>query len=356
MKITGIETIRLKSHIRSPLKMAYGTITGIEPVFVCIHTDTGLSGWGEANTIPFVTGETPETIFAVLDMLRPLLVEEDPLCIPRIHRIMDSVIEGNSAVKCSIDLALHDIYGQAMGVPLYKLLGGDSDRYYVDVALSIDTPENMARAALRYKEEAGIRIFKVKAGRDVATDVEAVRCIREACGDGVDLRVDANQGWSESEALMAIDGYRKYHVAGLEQPVPEWDVFGMASIRAKAGGMTIIADESVKSPYSAALLAKLGAADMFSIKLMKAGGLEPARRIVAIAAANNIQCMLGCMCETGIAISAGAHFVAGERHITVGDTDGFLLVAEPRVDPGFRFENGQVILLDRPGLGVKVNL
>ena len=70
MKITGIETIRLRSHIRSPLKMAYGTITGIEPVFVCIHTDTGLSGWGEANTIPFVTGETPETIFAVLDMLR----------------------------------------------------------------------------------------------------------------------------------------------------------------------------------------------------------------------------------------------------------------------------------------------
>ena len=95
---------------------------------------------------------------------------------------------------------------------------------------------------------------------------------------------------------------------------------------------------------------------MFSIKLMKAGGLEPAKQIVAIAKANNIQCMLGCMCETGIAISAGAHFVAGEKHITVGDTDGFLLVEEPRVDPGFRFEHGQVILLDRPGLGVKVTL
>lgn len=355
MKITEIETIRLCSHIRTPLKMAYGTVSEIEPVFVCIHTDTGLFGWGEANTIPFVTGETPETILAVLDMLRPMLLGEDPLCIPRIHSIMDNVIDGNPSVKCSIDLALHDLYGQAMGVPLYKLLGGDSDRYWVDVALGIDTPEEMAKSALRYKEE-GIRIFKVKAGRDVATDVEAVRCIREACGDDVDIRVDANQGWSESEALEAIDGYRKYHVAGLEQPIPAWDVFGLAAIRAKAGDMTIIADEAVKSPHSAAMLAKIRAADMFSIKLMKAGGLEPAKQIVAIAKANNIQCMLGCMCETGIAISAGAHFVAGEKHITVGDTDGFLLVEEPRVDPGFRFEHGQVILLDRPGLGVKVTL
>jgi len=355
MKITQIEAIRLTSRIRSPLKMAYGTVSEIEPVFVCIHTDTGLSGWGEANTIPFVTGETPETILAVLDFLRPMLLGEDPIAIARIHAIMDGAIEANPAVKCSIDLALHDIYGQAMGVPLYKLLGGASDRYWVDVALGIDTPEAMAASAARYQEEAGIRIFKVKAGRDVATDVEAVRCIREACGD-VDIRVDANQGWSESEAIEAIEGYRKYGVIALEQPVPAWDMFGLAAIRAKAGGMAIVADEAVKSPHSAAMLAQLRAADMFSIKLMKAGGLAPARQIVAIAAANNIQCMLGCMCETGVAISAGAHFVAGEQHITVGDTDGFLLVDEPRVDPGFRFERGQVILLDRPGLGVRVKL
>ena len=212
MKITEIETIRLCSHIRTPLKMAYGTVSEIEPVFVCIHTDTGLFGWGEANTIPFVTGETPETILAVLDMLRPMLLGEDPLCIPRIHSIMDSVIDGNPSVKCSIDLALHDLYGQAMGVPLYKLLGGDSDRYWVDVALGIDTPEEMAKSALRYKEE-GIRIFKVKAGRDVATDVEAVRCIREACGDDVDIRVDANQGWKDK--VYALEMVEWLHEQGI---------------------------------------------------------------------------------------------------------------------------------------------
>lgn len=179
-----------------------------------------------------------------------------------------------------------------------------------------------------------------------------MKLIREAVGPSVRLRVDANQGYSIANAQCALRGFREYGIEAVEQCLPHWDMEGSAFLRNHSEGIQIMLDESIHDPIDAARACRLGAGDIFNIKLMKCGGLYPAMKINAIAESNGVTCMVGCMLETKLAITAGLSLVAAKKNVTEADCDSFLYYKENPVEGGFVQEKDTFTLLDKPGFGV----
>jgi L-alanine-DL-glutamate epimerase-like enolase superfamily enzyme len=353
MKITDIKYERLKVKFKKPFVIALGVIEYGETILVKVTTDEGIVGYGEASPFTAVTGETLESVPIVLELFKSALVGVDPVEIEKIHKIMDRVIVGNTAAKASIDIAMYDIMGKKFGMPVYKLLGGYSNSFETDMTVGIGEPHVMAQDALDYVKD-GFRIIKVKAGISADADVEAIARIREAVGKDVHLRVDANQGWDVNTAIRVMAEYEKYGVEAVEQPLLYWDLDGMAYVRSHTT-IPLMADESLKSPQDAMKLAKKQAVDVFNIKLMKSCGLYPALRINAIGESAGIPCMLGCMIETKLGITAAASLVAAQRNVTEADLDSFRHYDDSVMRGGFTLENGIITMLDKPGLGIEVD-
>ncbi|HYE82005.1 MAG TPA: dipeptide epimerase [Clostridia bacterium] len=355
MKITGIKVEKLQLKLHKSFKVSLGVIEQYDTVIVKIITDEGVSGVGESSPIEFVTGESVDTVIFVIKAMAGSLIGMDPLDIETIHHVMDRYITNNTAAKAGIDIALFDIRGKVMNAPLYKVLGGFSDQVETDVTLSIAEPEEMAQAA-KEKADSGFKILKIKAGINPEKDIEAIRLIREAVGSSIRLRMDANQGWTISDAVMVMKAVEKFGVQAVEQPRPYWDIDGIAHIRSKVNTKVMV-DESVFSPVDAIKVVKKEAADIINIKLMKSGGIYKAEQINAIAQAAGLTCMVGCMLESRIGIAAGAHFVASKKNIPDADLDGFMFCQECEgISGGFHIEGGTMKLSDKPGIGVDVNM
>jgi L-alanine-DL-glutamate epimerase-like enolase superfamily enzyme len=348
---------KLGIKLNGAIKVAFAEIDYCENVLVKIETDEYITGYGEAAPLAFVTGETADGVLAILEMLKPGLIGRNPLAVDDIHALIDSVAHGNPSAKCAIDLAIYDIRGKVMGKPVYQLLGGNNDIVQNDVTIGIAEPEEMVRLAKHYVEDKGYRILKVKAGIDPAQDVEALTRIRKAVGDGIRLRVDANQGYAAPVAIGVLEKFDALGVDAVEQCLPDWDFEGAAYVRSKAAGsIRLMLDESIHGPHDAMRAVRAGAADIFNIKLMKCGGLYPAEQISAIAAAGGVTCMVGCMLETRLAITAGLSLVAAKANVTEADCDSFLYydAAQTGVTGGFTVENDLFRLNDEPGFGVQV--
>jgi len=357
MRIKSIEFRKLRIKLSETFKVAFGEINYLDNVLVKITTDDGIAGYGEAAPLVFVTGETVESIFAVLEILRPLLIGLNPFAIDQIHAKMNGVLHGNSSARCAVDLALYDIHGKALGKPVYQVLGGGDGVVMNDITIGIADPEEMARRAKYYVDEKGFRILKIKVGINPNEDIRAIRLIREKVGYKVHLRVDANQRYSVSDAIGILEPFRELGVEAVEQCLPEWDFEGAAYVRAKARGIQLMLDESIHGPQDAVRACKLAAADILNIKLMKCGGLYPAEQINAVAAANGVTCMVGCMIETRLSITAGLSFVAAKSNVTEADCDSFMYYDDTQtgVTGGFTSEGSVFRLSDAPGFGVEVD-
>lgn len=358
MKITDIKIEKIKLKLKEPFKVAFAVIEYSEDLIVKITTDEGITGFGEASPIQFVTGETVDTAYAALKLLKEVLIGEDPLAIDRIHAVMDATIIGNTSAKCGIDLALYDIKGKTAGLPVYKLLGGYSNRIENDTTLSLDEPEKMAHAA-KCRADEGYRIIKIKTGIDLESDIRSIRAIREAVGPSVRLRVDANQGYTIPAALKAIRVFAEEGIESIEQCLPAGDVDGAAYLRSKAApGIELMLDESIHSPADAARACKVNAADSINIKLMKCGGLYRGEQIYSVAEAYGLKCMVGCMMESKLANTAGLSLAAAKKFIPDADCDSYTVYSEcdQFFEGGFTTDGPMVTLSEEPGFGVKVNM
>ena len=244
-----------------------------------------------------------------------------------------------------------------MNQPLYRVLGGYQDTVQSDMTIGISQPEKMAEAAAHYVKDMGYRILKIKAGIDPDEDLRALALIREAVGADIRLRVDANQGYSLNSAIYALEGMKKYGVEAVEQCLPDWNLEGAAELKRKVSGIELMLDESLHTTKDAARACKLGAADIFNIKLMKCGGLYRGLQISTLAENFGITCMVGCMLETKIAITAGLSLVAARKNITEADCDSFMYYKDSENGmPGGFVRNGDMFhLLDKPGLGLDIS-
>ncbi len=356
MKITSIEQKVLRVPLREPFKIALREIAFTEVVLVRVQTDAGLTGYGEAAPEPCVTGETTGTVTAALKVLGQAVEGLDPFAIEQAHLKMDRVLRGNPAAKCAIDLALYDIMGKAAGLPVWRLLGGSDPRVQTDMTVGIADSAHMAESARHYVEEEGFRIIKMKVGIDPATDERAVAAVAGAIGGRAALRVDGNQGYTPAIAARMLKVFAAHGVDEAEQLLSARDLEGSAWLRDRAEGVAIMLDEAVHAPADALRACALGAADKINIKLMKCGGLFPALSIDAIAAAAGLECMVGCMLETPVAISAGLSLAAARANIPDTDCDSFRYYDASLVPvQGAFVEQGDVVVLsEEPGLGVSV--
>lgn len=358
MVITDIQIEKFSIPFTEPFQVAFGIISDSDSWTVKITTDEGIYGLGSAAPMPFVTGETMDTCYLVLKMLRQALVGFDPMDIGGAHRLMDGIIYGNSSAKCAIDIALFDIAGKKKNLPLYRLLGGCDPVVHNDITIGIDTPEKMRMEAEKFVKEKGFQILKVKIGLHPEQDIEALRQIRSAIGKQVRVRVDANQGYDIETALKVMKELSELGVDAIEQPLPWWDFDGAAELRRKNNtGVELMLDESIHTPYDAQRAADLHCAEYFNIKLMKCGGLYHGAKIADIAERSGVKCMVGCMQENKISLTAGISLVAAKRSIVEADCDAFMFFPgdDDGIDGGFTRVGGVFTLLEKPGLGIEAD-
>jgi L-alanine-DL-glutamate epimerase-like enolase superfamily enzyme len=329
------EPLDLKLAI--PFRIARSVQHEARNVLARLEVD-GLTGIGEGAPKSYY-GETPE---GALDALRYFgrNLGDDPLLIEDIVARLDRLLAGNAAAKAAIDMALYDLIGQRLGVPVYRLFGLNPARApYTSYTISIDTPEEMAQRALRAQEYP---ILKVKLG--TRHDLKIVQAIREV--SDATLRVDANAGWTPKEAIRMIHMLEPYNIEFVEQPVARGDLEGLRLVREHVA-LPIIADESCVTPEDVARVAPY--VDGINIKLMKCGGLHRALEMIHAARAHHLQVMIGCMVESSLAITAAAHLTPLADY---ADLDGALLLAQDPYE-GVTLRGGKIVLPDRPGLGVR---
>ena len=253
-----------------------------------------------------------------------------------------------------IEIALLDLKGKALGVPVAELLGGFCRRQAPVVGyLFIDEPEANARKAAAFVD-AGYTELKLKVGRDFGQDHDAIAAIRDAVGSDVKIRIDANMIWSVPAAIKWIRGLEKFDLQYVEQPVPDFDLAGMANVR-RAVGVPIAADESCTDVRSALELIKAEACDVFVVYPSEAGGLGRARQIAALAEAAGKWCAIGSWAELGVATMANAHLVAASTRFLFASDTHYPLQELDVLTEAVEMSNGSIELTDAPGLGVELD-
>ena len=296
--------------------------------------------------MPPYLGESIQSVCAFLDRV-DLSTFNDPLRTDDIlsyvmHLDDDEPGAHNFAAKAAIDIALHDLVGRMLGQPLWRLFGLSSERCtYTTYTIGIDTPEVVKQKVREVEGRFGR--LKVKVG--VEGDRELIKSIREV--SDLPLTVDANQGWtSVEEALRQIEWLQAQGVIMVEQPLPKHNLEGLRWLTERSP-LPIILDESVQGPEDVVRLK--GCCHGINIKLMKCGGLAPARLIVQLARMQGMQVMLGCMTETTCAVTAAAQLAPCADYL---DLDGNLLISNDPFRGGMQVIDGRVTLQTEPGLGL----
>jgi muconate cycloisomerase len=359
MKIAAVRVIQADIPVVRPHKMSFTTLESMQFVFVRMETADGLVGWGEAACLggPTWSEESSESVAATIEhYLAPVVVGRDATAIEVLARDMARRVQGNPFARAAIEMALWDLNGRALGVPVHRLLGGRvRDRVPLSWSLAVADSDAEIEEA-KAKVARGHRIFKIKtAARPVAEDVERIRRLREALGPAISLRVDANQGWDRPTALKAIRALQPFDVDFVEQPVPRWDLRGMAEI-ARRVDVPIMADESCFSPQDALAIARLGGVSILGLKLTKSAGLTGSMAIARIAEAAGMSCYVGCMIETSLGTAAYLHVAVSAAPVTWGcELFGPLLLKGDVVREPVRYQDGAIVALDGPGLGVDVD-
>ena len=353
MKIQEIQIGKVSIPLKKPFKTALRQVNSAEDIIIKVIADTGEVGFGNAPPTAVITGDSQDSVVAAIrDTIGPKLIGQDIENLEGLTALIDTAMVHNHSAKAAADIAVHDLFGKRYGIPLHRLFGGFRPSLTTDLTISINEPEEMARDS-QEALAAGYSELKLKVGMDAALDIRRVQAIRQAVGFAVKIRLDANQGWNPKEAVRTI---RKFEDLGLdieliEQPVKAHDFDGLKYVTDNVS-TRIMADESSFGPYEVFTLLKMRACDMINIKLMKAGGLRNAQKIADMAETMGVECMMGCMLESKVGITAAAALAAGRKVITVADLDAAVLLAEDPVQGGVSFDKNRIILADAPGLGI----
>lgn len=332
---------------RFPLTISRGTTAQTTNVWVRVEHD-GIEGWGEAS--PFSLGnhrQSTEMLKEAIAQITPQLAKLNPYQRQQIE-LLFSQLHTPSSAKAAIDMALHDWLGKRVGLPLWQLWGLDCARIVpTSVTIGINTPEG-ARARVRdWLQFTDVRLLKVKLGSP--TGIEADRAmliaVQEEAPD-IELFVDANGGWSLEDAIAMCDWLADRGVKYVEQPLPKGEEKNLPELK-KRSSLPIFVDESCLTSKDIPDLANC--VDGINIKLIKAGGLTEAMRMVHTAKASNLQVMFGCYSDSSLSNTAAAHLAPLADYL---DLDSHLNLTD---DPfkGAIIQAGRLLPNNQPGLGVE---
>jgi L-Ala-D/L-Glu epimerase len=353
--ISQIEIYKLRMPLIEPFITSLAYETHVENVIVVLRSENGLTGFGESSPYMPVNGESIDTCYIVGQYFARLLKGKNALELEEHLAAMDRLIYANTSIKSAFDIALHDIIGQHRQVPLYELYGGKNNKELVtDYTVSLDKAEKMAADALKIKNQ-GYPSIKVKLGESKKKDVERIRMIREAVGNEIPLRIDANQGWGVKEAIETLKALKKYDVEHCEEPIAKWNFMRLREVR-KNSPIPIMADESCGDAHDAGRLLKLKACDMFNIKVGKAGGIYNAYEIVKLGDKVKMHMQVGAFLESRLGMTASAHLALCSDNIVHCDFDTPLMFSEDIVTGGLTYHaNGVMKVPDVPGLGASID-
>jgi L-alanine-DL-glutamate epimerase-like enolase superfamily enzyme len=387
--IASVNTKVVEASIRGVFRIAYSAAATTRSVFVEIMLDDGTRGWGEASPSRRVTWENIEAVRAYVEAVAPRL---KGLSLPRelgkALRAVHSGGPGFSSARAGLESAILDASARVLGEPVYTLLGGAVHDHLVtdytvsipgeDVLKEIRSGEGPLRDAfiesIRYlvglrsdkpgnapiplPDISGFSVLKVKLGTgDPDLDVMLAETVYYAAEGRARIRVDANQAWTRKQAIRVIRRLEDLMGSALElveQPVPANRLEDLRAVR-EAVETPVAADESARSPAEAALVAKMGAADVVNIKIAKAGGPLQGAKIASLLEAHGLEAMWGCMAETGLGIAQALHAALASEATRYVDLDSPLFLVKDPVRNPPRYEKAEEGIVLRhsggPGLG-----
>jgi len=352
-KIVSFNFYKYSVPLQGEFRISFSSTSVSEGIIVEAVDEEGRRGYGEASPSSKIVGTTPESSFEVMKKLAMQILELD-LTPWQAHKLISSAVIHNGDAKAAIEGAILDIHCRALGLPVYKCLGGCRKEFVTDITVGIKSIEETVKDIERYLAE-GFSFIKVKVGESPEKDLEKIRAIREKLGYAFALRVDANQGWTFKQAVKAAKGLEKYEVELIEQPLKYWDFESLKLLR-KLTSIPIAVDESVHTTIDAARALRYEVADVINIKIMKAGGILEGFKIAAMSEAFGVKNMIGCMLETRLGITMSAHLVGLTDNIVYVDLDSDLsLVGDPTSGGVEHLGGGRRVIPDKPGFGVEVD-
>jgi L-alanine-DL-glutamate epimerase-like enolase superfamily enzyme len=324
----------LELQLRHTFRLARGDSDSRRVVVVELDHE-GLVGRGEAAPISRYGQDARSAAAAAEAMVARIA---NPLLFESAAR--RAAVAGQPAAEAAVDMALRDLAGKRLGVPLYRMMGIDPATMPVtSFTIGMDTPEIVAQ---KVQEADGFKILKVKLGS--AGDHQVLETVRRATDRPI--RVDANEGWTLEDALGRLEWLQEMGVELVEQPLPAGRFEDMRELK-KRSPLPLMADEDVGRAEDIPRLADVF--DGINIKLMKCGGVGEALRMIHVARAHGLKIMLGCMVESSLAVTAAAHIAPLVDYV---DLDGNLLISnDPFVGAGL--SEGALTLPSEPGLGVR---
>ncbi len=356
MNISSITATPVELHLQEPFSIANETVDKAVNVFIRIETSRGIIGWGCA-TPDSVTAETEDSVLAVLQsVLKDLLLGRDPTSINRLNEEIEENLKDNPSAKAGVNMALFDILGKAAQMPLFRLLGGYRDKIETSVTIGLNPIDIMVDRAKEFASR-GFTCLKIKCGMDPDQDIEAVLAIRNAVGPDKKIRLDANEGYTVEQALRVAQTLEDLgaDIELLEQPTKANFLYALKEVTSQCP-VPIMADETALTLRDSLKVIKREIADMINIKLMKIGGITNAIRANLFADLAEIPVMVGCMNESMGGMAAGVHFACAFRNVRYADLDSALDFTDDIVSGGASYRDGCVIPLEKPGLGIEVNI
>jgi L-alanine-DL-glutamate epimerase-like enolase superfamily enzyme len=351
LAIDDMRIYRFDVPLKDVFTIATMSLSTAQNILVEVQTNQGLIGWGEASSFRSIVGETQCINIAAAQELRPLLIGKNPLALQPLMEQLEAWLPHNTTLKSAIDMALFDIAAQACGLPLYAYLGGEKREMETDLTLGIGDPAQAGEKALAV-QAMGFRIIKVKLGLSDKDDYRRLANIRRAVGPQTILRIDANQGWDRIAATRSLRAFEELEIELCEQPCRVRDLQGMRYVHQHAA-IPVMADESVFSASDALEIVQQDAAAYFNIKLSKSGGIHHAQKIAHVAEAGFRPCMIGCMSESRLGITAAAHFACAHPIIRFFDLDSCLEHTENHILGGIGYQGGSISIPDAPGIGAR---
>ncbi|MTV82886.1 mandelate racemase/muconate lactonizing enzyme family protein [Secundilactobacillus folii] len=356
-KITTIEVFPIAVPLKSPFKTALRTVTTAESLLVKVTDSDGFTGMGEAAPTAPITGDTSASIrYAIESVIAPKLIGGSLGRPDQLKAIVDRALVGNHSPKAALNIAINDLLAKHYGVSLTTLLGGYRQQISTDYTVSVGTAPQMVAHAKQLVAE-GFETLKVKVGsQSPFEDLKQVRAIRKAVGSDIQIRLDANQGWTKKQAVQMINQMMTegLNIELVEQPVPANDFEGMAYVTANTQ-TPIMADESIFSVKDALRLLKMAGCDIINLKLMKAGGIDQALKINVIAEAFGVPCMVGSMIESQVSVTAAAEMAAAKANIIYYDLDAAMMFQTQPTTGGITNQGAQITIPNEPGLGITLN-
>lgn len=319
-----------------------------------VQTDAEIVGWGEVSDLPdgfrFSRDCLERELRAILIGLAPYDLGEalDRWDTRMEHYELDRIVY--NIVPCAIDGALYDIMGKAAHAPASSLLGGKfREAIPVSWVAYIRSPEELSRE-VEQKVRQGFSAFKLKVGINIEQDEARLRVLREVAGDNAHIKLDANGAWSATEAVANLRRLEKYHPDGIETPVPYADIDGKVYVKRRTGIPLI---EHVRHLDYGLELIRAKAVDVFNVSTVGCGGIYRARKVLALAEAAELDCLLGSTVELGIGTAAQLQLGASSSLINwPSDLVGPLLYTEDIIHEQWKWVDGSLCVPEGPGLGI----